>query len=120
MQRTAEETAILLALLFTRSKAKRARVSEKTVRHLSKRTHLRTVFLDKLREALDEIDLHFIELGRGGFGIIPISALDGAQAIMARQYLVEDLKKLKQGKKGFDDFRAEVTANEEEGEENEE
>jgi hypothetical protein len=120
MQRTAEETAILLSLLFTRAKAKRARVSEKTVRHLSKRTRLRTVFLDKLREALDEIDLHFIELGRGGFGIIPISALDGAQAIMARQYLVEDLRKLKQGKKTFDDFRAEVTANEEEDEENEE
>jgi len=40
---------------------------------------------------------------------------------MARQYLVDDLKKLKQGKKGFDDFRAEVTANEEEDdEENEE
>jgi hypothetical protein len=119
MQRTAEETAVLLALLFTRAKVKRARVSEKTVRHLSKRTRLRTVFLDKLREALDEIDLHFIELGRGGFGLIPISALDGAQVIMAKQYLADDLKKLKQGKKTFDDFRAEVTADDE-GEENEE
>jgi len=38
-----------------------------------------------------------VELGRGGFGLIPISALDGAPPILAKNYLSDDLKQLRQG-----------------------
>jgi hypothetical protein len=131
MQRTVEHTAILLALLFKRSKAKRARVSQRTIRVLSNRKSLRVAFLDSLNKALDDRGIHMIELERGGFGLIPISALDGAQAILAKNYIGDELKTLRQQEKlsqqgkpnkqeqELAKFRAEV-ADDEEGEANEE
>jgi hypothetical protein len=97
MKRSAEETAILVATLLKRSEQRRARVSDKTIRVLSKRRTLRDAFKDRLRAELDDIGIHIVELERGGFGIIPINALNGAPAITARKYLPEELKKLKKG-----------------------
>ena len=99
MYRTAEQTAILLALLFKRANVKRARVSERTVRVLSKRPSLRSVFLEALRAALDDFGLHMIELERGGFGLIPVTALDGAQPILAKNFIDADLKTLRKEEK---------------------
>ncbi len=119
MHRTTEQTAVLLALLFKRANLKRARISEKTIRVLSKRRSLRAVFLQGLRAALDDFGLHMIELDRGGFGLIPVSALDGAQAILAKNYISEDLKTLRQQEKqnrqekAFADLREEVAVGEE-------
>ena len=120
MHRTAEQTAILLALLFKRANTKRARISEKTIRVLSKRRSLRAVFLQGLRAALDDFGLHMIELERGGFGLIPVSALDGAQAILAKNYISNELKALKQQEKQnkseklYADFQGELAEGEEE------
>ena len=125
MQRTVEHIAILVALLFKRANAKRARVSERTIRVLSRRKSLRVAFLDSLNKAVDDLGLHMIELERGGFGLIPVSALDGAQAILAKNYISDDLKRLRQQEKSnhqekvFARFRAEV-AEDEDGETNEE
>jgi hypothetical protein len=82
-------------------------------------------FLDSLNNALDDVGIHMVELERGGFGLIPISALDGAQAILAKNYIGDDLKTLRQQEKSnqqeevFARFRAEVTEDED-GETNEE
>lgn len=119
MHRTAEQTAILLALLFKRASLKRARISERTIRVLSKRRSLRAVFLQGLRGALDDFGIHMIELERGGFGLIPVSALDGAQAILAKNYISDDLKTLRQQEKlsrqekVFTKLKEEVTGDEE-------
>ena len=119
MKRTAEETAILVALLQKRARVKRARISEKTIRVLSKRRTLRTVFLDRLSKELDELGIHMVEIDRGGFGIIPIRALDGAPAILAKTFLSDDLKKLKRSEQVFAKFRAELEQDVEEGQEEE-
>lgn len=119
MKRTAEETAILVALLQKRADVKRARISEKTIRVLSKRRTLRTVFLETLGKELDDLGIHMVELERGGFGIIPVSALDGAPAILAKRYLTEDLKKLKRNEEAFARFRAEIEQDTEESDESE-
>jgi len=120
MKRTAEETAILVALLQKRADVKRARISGKTIRILSKRRTLRTVFLETLGRELDDLGIHMVELERGGFGIIPVSALDGAPTILAKRYLADDLKKLKRNEQAFAQFRAEIEQDTEEGGENEE
>jgi hypothetical protein len=127
MQRTAAQTAILLALLFKRANAKRARISERTIRVVSRRRSLRVAFLDRLRGELDDLGLHIIELERGGFGLIPIGALDGAASILAKNYIITELRRLRaeknpsQQEKLFAEFRAEAeVVEDEEGETNEE
>jgi hypothetical protein len=121
MPRTIEQTALLITLLFRKSKAKRARVSERTIRVLSKRTNLRTAFLDSLNRALDDLGIHMIELERGGFGLIPVSALDGAEPILAKDHISDHLKSIRQKEKSgqaekeFARIRAEIVGNEDEG-----
>lgn len=100
--RTAEQTATLLALLFKRAEKKRARVSEKTIRILSGRTALRDAFLQRLASAVDDLGLHLIPLERGGFGLIPISALNGAPSILSKRYILTELKELKKREKAGD------------------
>jgi hypothetical protein len=122
MKRTTEQTAVLVALLLKRSGQKRARLSENTVRVLSRRRTLRDAFKDRLRAELDDIGLHLVQLERGGFGIIPITALDGAVAITAKKYLADDLKKLKKSDDDsfFEKLRREVDDDADEGDEGEE
>jgi hypothetical protein len=122
MKRTTEQTAILVALLLKRSGQKRARLSENTIRVLSKRRTLRDAFKERLRADLDDIGLHLVQLERGGFGIIPINALDGAVAITAKKYLADDLKKLKKNDDDafFEKLRREVDEDADEGDEDEE
>ena len=122
MKRTTEETAILVALLLKRSGQKRARLSESTIRVLSKRKTLRDAFKERLRSELDDIGIHIVQLERGGFGIIPINALDGAPAITAKKYLGHDLKKLKKsdGDAFFGKLRREVEEDADEADEGEE
>jgi hypothetical protein len=97
MKRSTERTAVLVATLLKRSGHRRARISENTIRVLSKRRTLRDSFKERLRAELDDIGIHLVQLGRGGFGIIPIDALDGAPAITAKKYMADELRKLKKG-----------------------
>jgi len=122
MKRTTEQTAVLVALLLKRSGQKRARLSENTIRVLSRRRTLRDAFKERLRSELDDIGIHLVQLERGGFGIIPINALDGAPAITAKKYLADDLKKLKKSDDDafFGKLRREVDEDTEEGDEGEE
>src|SRR5438105_3697775 len=105
---TVQQTAVLVAVLFKRSGEKRARVSEKTIRRLAKRSHLRTVFLKQLLDHIDDLGLTMTELPRGGYGILPSSALEGAKPITAKRYMAEDLKNLEQRKVDFEELAAEL------------
>ena len=122
MKRTTERTALLVALLLKRSGHKRARISENTVRVLSKRRTLRDAFKARLRSELDDFGIHLVDLERGGFGIIPVSALNGAPAITARKFLADELKKLKHGDEDrlFATLRNEVEEDAGEGDEGDE
>ncbi len=108
MIRTAEETALLIALLLKRSTQKRARVSINTIRRISKRKHIRGAFIEMLDNHLDSLGVILVEIDRGGYGLIPSSVLDGAPAITAKKYLTQDLDKLKSKKINFDDIRTEL------------
>jgi hypothetical protein len=117
MKTTAEQTAVLVAALLKRSKQRRARISESTIRILSRRRTLRDAFKERLRAELDDIGIHLVQLERGGFGVIPINALDGAPAITAKKYLPDELKKLKKGadEAFFGKLREEVNEDGDEG-----
>jgi hypothetical protein len=122
MKTTAEQTAVLVAALLKRSEQRRARISESTIRVLSRRRTLRDAFKESLRAELDDMGIHLVQLERGGFGIIPINALDGAPAITAKKYLPDELKKLKKGadEAFFGKLRNEVNEDGEEGDESDE
>ena len=106
--RTVDETALLIALLLKRSEQRRARLSENTIRRLSKRKHLRGAFIEMLDMHLDALGIVLVELDRGGYGLIPSSVLDGAPAITAKKYLLQDLGQLKSGLLSFDQIRDEL------------
>ena len=118
MKRSAEQTALLVAVLFKRSEQRRARVSDKTIRRLAKRRTLRDSFKERLRAELDDIGIHLVELERGGFGVIPINALNGAPAITAKKYLPAEMRKLKkEDGRVFEKLRIEVNDDVEIGDE---
>jgi hypothetical protein len=79
-----------------------------TLRRLSMRKHIRGAFVEMLKQHLADMGLILMEIDRGGYGLIPSSALDGAPAITAKKYLSEDLARLKRGQLNFDDIREEV------------
>ena len=107
--RTVRESALLVALLYKRANKTRARISNKTVLKLSKRKkYLRTAFIEMLAAELDDLGLVLVELERGGFGLIPTSALNGAPAITASKFLKDDLKKLRKQQIDFDDILDEL------------
>lgn len=110
MKRSTEQTAVLVATLLKRSGQRRARISDKTIRVLSKRRTLRDAFKERLSAELDDIGIHLVQLQRGGFGVIPINALDGAPTITAKKYLSDELKRLKKGDDAgfFEKLRTEV------------
>jgi hypothetical protein len=122
MRPNAEQTAILIATLLHRSGERRARISERTIRILSRRKPLRDVFKEKLRAELDDLGIHFMQLERGGFGLIPAKALDGAPAITAKKYVPDEVKKVKKGADDtfFDRLRSEVMKDADEGDEDDE
>lgn len=106
--RSPQETALLVALLLKKSGQKRARVSTETIRRLSQRKQLRGAFIELLEKYLDVLGLILIEIERGGYGLIPSSALEGAPAITAKKYLADVLDRLRRGEIDFDDIQNEI------------
>lgn len=97
MRHTPQQTAFLIALVFHRAKVKRARVSEKTFRRLAGRTKLRRVFIRRVIEELDDLGLILVEIERG-WGLMPLSLLDGAPAVTAAKYMPDEIQLMKQGR----------------------
>jgi hypothetical protein len=115
MRRTVRETAILLAVLLKRSEQTRARVSEKTIRVVGRRSRLKAAFVVALRDELEEFGWSLVELPSGGFGAIQTSTLEAAKSVTALKYLTpEEAKGLRSGKMTTADFEAEAYPDDEE------
>lgn len=96
--RNAEETALVLAVIFQRSDQNRARLSASTIRVVSGRRHLRGVFLALLGDALGQYGVGLLELDSGGFGLIYMKALEAAKATTAKRYLTpQELRDVRRG-----------------------
>jgi hypothetical protein len=79
--------AARIAVLFKRHGKTRARISDKTLRIISGRSTIRDAFLSKLRSELEELGICAIQIDRGGFALVSISALDGAPPITVKRYM---------------------------------
>jgi hypothetical protein len=106
---TARAVAIAIALMHKRAAKSRTRLTEKTFRLISRRRErLHDSFITSVRAELDERGLIFFRLGRGGFGMLPAAALDGAPAIRASEYLAEELPEIRRGRIDEEAFAAEL------------
>lgn len=103
--RTAEQTALLIALLFQRSEQRQARLDTGTIRCLSKRRHIRSAFVKTLTLQLDRLGLILMELDGGGFGLLASSTLAGAPTVTIEAYLADELDRLQQGEIDFNNIR---------------
>lgn len=97
--RDANETALLLAVIFKRSGAARARISDKTLKLLGYREKLRCSFAGRVGEHLSDLGMILIELDTGGYGLMPSKALEAAKAITAKKWMTEEeVDRLKDGR----------------------
>jgi hypothetical protein len=97
MLRSAEETAILLAVILNRSGQTRARVSAKTIKILGKRSDLRRSFAAAVTDAMPEYGWIIFEIGRAGYGAIRAEVLTAAKAVTAKRLLTEDERRALRG-----------------------
>lgn len=95
---TPAAVALAIAVMFKRAGKPRARLTEKTFRLVSRRNErLHDSFISRVRVELEWRGLIFYPLTRGGFGILPAAALDGAPAIKASEFLKNELRAIKNG-----------------------
>ena len=87
MRPTVTTVAARIAVIFKRHGKTRARISDKTLRIISGRSTIREAFLSMLRSELEEFGICAIQLDRGGFALVSISALDGAPSITVKRYM---------------------------------
>lgn len=87
--------ALLLAVLMKRAAKTRARISDKTLKVISRRKNLRVKFLGDVRAWLEDCGYQMIELDRGGLALVAISALDGAPPLLAKEHLQEEVAALR-------------------------
>jgi hypothetical protein len=99
--RTAEQTALLIALLFKRSEQCQARLNMDTVRSLSRRRHIRSAFVTMLAGYLEDLGLILMEIDGDGYGLLASNVLAGAPTVTAKKYLADDLDKLDHGEIDF-------------------
>ncbi|GGX23289.1 hypothetical protein [Undibacterium macrobrachii] len=97
MYPSSKQVALIIAVLFKRSEKTRARVSEKTIKSLARRTTLRSAFTSDLRCWLEDFGILLVQLDRGGFALVTIAALEGAPTILAKNYVKEERKALASG-----------------------
>lgn len=84
MIETADKTALVLAVMLKRSGKARARISEKTLRLISRRTSLRDAFVVAVEDVLDGLDIIMVRIPRGGFVLISKASLEGAPPLTVK------------------------------------
>lgn len=94
MYETSMDTALLLAVMLRRSKKTRGRVSEKTIKFVSRRERLKGAFLADLRGELEELGVMMVPLDRGGYALVAMSALEGAPTILARDFIIDEVRSM--------------------------
>jgi hypothetical protein len=97
MYQTAQDVALLIALMLRRTGKPRGRISEVTIKTVSRRLRLRGAFLEELRGQLEDIGIMMVPLDRGGFGLLALSALEGAPSILARDHIAAEVNDLRRG-----------------------
>jgi len=101
LRRNPFQTAILLAILLSRSKKTRIKFSKRTLEILSKRERIHPIFVNRVRDELDDLDVIMLETNRGGYALISRQALDGAHS-MTSKHLLNDLRALRKGATNFE------------------
>ncbi|SFQ34413.1 hypothetical protein [Variovorax sp. 770b2] len=105
---TPEQAALLIVLIFTRSKVpSRVRFSEKTLRGVAGRKNLRLSFLQALIDALDDLGFALLQI-EAGWALIPVGQLNGAQAVTANKYISNELAERKAGNEIYTEIRKEL------------
>jgi hypothetical protein len=107
--RSAQQAAILLAIILNRSGQPRARVSAKTIKFIGERRHLRIAFLEQLTDTLAEYGWTLSEIDSGGYAAIRTKALEAAKPVTAKRWLTDDERRaLKNGKAKWPHFEKEA------------
>ena len=104
-----DDTAVLLAVLLTRSGQTRARFSTKTLRLLARRKRLgRDSFVRYVTDSLaDNHGWFMTPLSTGGYGAAKETAIAAGKTVTPRRLLTdEERHKLKRGKLSEDDWTA--------------
>lgn len=92
---TAEDTAMLLALMLTRSGKTRGRISDRTLRVISRRKQLRDAFRSSVVEWAPEYGFQMHPLERGGYGLLASKTLEGAPPLTAASLIKEEMTTFK-------------------------
>ncbi len=109
MYRTAHQTAIGIAFILKRSGQSRARLSEKTIRRVSRRKRLRGAFVLDVTTSLADFGWSLCELGSGGYGVIQTKSLEAAKPVLASKFLDENERKaLLRADFDFDEWESEA------------
>ena len=105
---TPHDTAVLLAVLLSRSGQTRARFSEKTLKLLGGRKHLhRNSFVKDVADALVENHgWHMAPLTSGGYGAAKETALMAGKTVTPKLLGADELRKVKRRKLTDDDWDA--------------
>ncbi|WP_031251342.1 hypothetical protein [Mesorhizobium sp. LSHC412B00] len=114
---TPATVASLFALMMQRYGKTRARISNVTLKSVSRRSMLRAKFLSDVRSELEEWGYLIVPLDRGGFGLLSSASLEGAPPITAKGLIPEELAALKKNDLNEDAVWAELAAEVEEPQE---
>ncbi|TJV71052.1 MAG: hypothetical protein E5X76_17855 [Mesorhizobium sp.] len=105
----ASTVALLIAVMMARFGKTRARISNVTLKKISRRSQFRNKFLSDLRLELEEWDYILVGLDRGGFGILAISTLEGATPVTANKFIAKEIGDMKKGKLNEEALSEELT-----------
>ncbi len=89
---SSEDAALLIAALLHRSGKTRARISDQTLKVISKRKRLKTAFRSEVVEWAEEFGVVMYPLDRGGYGLLSASSLEGATPLRSNQYISSELR----------------------------
>jgi hypothetical protein len=90
---SASDTALLLATMLHRSERTRARISDQTLRVVSRRTTLKAAFRTSVVEWAAEFGLIMYPLEqRGGYGLLKATSLEGAPPLRSGQLIRDELR----------------------------
>lgn len=86
----AEQTAVLIAIAFQRSKQNRSRLSFKSLLRVACRPRCNAAFIVDVMNQVAEYGIVMVEIETGGFGLLYTRALCGAKAMPASNFLTEE------------------------------
>ncbi len=112
---TPNETAVNLAVVFTRSGQSRARVSGATIKKASggSRKVLKSGFIRPLRSSLEDLGWGLQELESGGYAAISLKSLEAAKPVTMKRYFTDlEKKSVRKGGSNIMAFLQEITPQE--------